>query len=156
MALETSLLIFKPDAVQRGLTGTLLARLEAKGLHLAGMKLIQPAREQAEAHYAEHRDKPFFDGLIGFFTSGPVVVLAVQGVDAIAVCRTLIGATNGRKAAPGTLRGDFGMSGAQNLVHGSDSGASAERELGIWFPDGDLLDHRPDRLTWIYDPSDLD
>ena len=153
--MQTTLLILKPDAVQRGLVGTLISRFEAKGLQLVGMKLMQVPEDTAKQHYTEHEGKPFFDGLIRFFTSSPVLVFAVRGVDAITVCRSLIGATNGRKADPGTLRGDFGMSGGYNLIHGSDSPESAERELKLWFSDGELVDWTPGRQDWVYDPSDL-
>jgi nucleoside-diphosphate kinase len=152
---QTTLLFLKPDAVQRGLVGQVLARLERKGLRLAGLKMMVPSRELAQQHYAEHEGKPFYEGLLDFVTGGPVVVMAVRGVDAVPVCRTLIGATNGRKAEPGTIRGDFGMSGANNLIHGSDSPESAQRELALWFGDNALIDHAPTREQWVYDRSDL-
>lgn len=153
--MQTSLIILKPDAVQRGLAGQILNRFERKGLRIAGAKLMTVPRELAEKHYAEHKGKPFYDGLIKFITSSPVMVLAIQGLEAIAVCRTLIGATNGRKADPGTIRGDLGMSGGFNLVHGSDSEASAERELALWFTDDELTDTPRTIEQWVYDPSDL-
>ena len=153
--MQTTLIILKPDAVQRGLIGTLLSRFEDKGLTLVGMKFMSVPEALAKEHYAEHAGKPFFDGLIRFVTGSPVVVLALRGVEAIPVARALIGATNGRKADPGTLRGDFGMSGGYNLVHGSDSPESAERELALWFGDGELVDWTPARQAWVYDPSDL-
>ena len=154
-AFETTLIIAKPDAVQRGLVGEVVGRLEAKGLQLAGMKMMNVPRKLAEQHYAEHQGKGFFDGLIDFFTSAPVVVMAVRGVEAIAVCRTLIGATNGRRADPGTIRGDLGLSGGHNLIHGSDSAESAERELSLWFADGEILDYTASSEADVYDPSDL-
>ena len=153
--MQTSLIILKPDAIQRGLAGQILQRFERKGLRIAAAKLMLVPREQAEKHYAEHKGKPFYDGLIKFVTSSPVMVLAIQGLDAIAVCRTLIGATNGRKADPGTIRGDFGMSGGFNLVHGSDSPESAERELALWFTKEELTDTPRTIEQWVYDPSDL-
>lgn len=153
--METTLLILKPDAVQRGLVGLILERLERKGLRLAAMKLIMVRRELAEKHYAEHRGKPFYDGLIRFVTSSPVVVLAVRGLEAVTVCRKLIGATNGRKAEPGTIRGDFGLSGGFNLIHGSDSLESAARELALWFNPDELIDAPRTSEQWVYDPSDL-
>lgn len=155
MAMETTLIILKPDAVQRGLMGQVLGRFETKGLTVVGGKFLQVPKAQAEKHYAEHAGKGFYDGLIAFFTSSPVLVLAIRGNNAIAVCRTLIGATNGQKADPGTIRGDFGMSGGFNLIHGSDSAESAERELKLWFADGELVDYTPGRESWVYDPSDL-
>jgi nucleoside-diphosphate kinase len=154
-AMETTLIILKPDAVQRGLSGEILARFERKGLRVVGMRLMMVPRDLAERHYAEHKGKPFYPGLIQFVTSSPVMVLALRGLDAITVCRNLIGSTNGRKAAPGTIRGDFGMSGGYNLVHGSDSPESAERELALWFKPQELLEYTPTREQWVYDPSDL-
>ncbi|MFI4859906.1 MAG: nucleoside-diphosphate kinase [Phycisphaerales bacterium JB063] len=154
--MQTTLLFLKPDAVQRGLMGEVLARLERKGLTIVGMKMMMVPQALAEEHYAEHKERPFFQGLLGFVTSSPVLVLAVKGVNAIAVCRNLIGATNGQKADAGTIRGDFGMSGGNNLIHGSDSEASAERELKLWFKDGELCDYDRTANQWVYDPSDLD
>ncbi|MEM6458638.1 MAG: nucleoside-diphosphate kinase [Planctomycetota bacterium] len=153
--MQTTLIFLKPDAVQRGLIAPILARFEAKGLTFVGMKLMNVPRGLAEKHYAEHEGKPFYPGLLDFVTSSPVLVLAIRGVNAVAVCRTLIGATNGQKADPGTIRGDFGMSGGYNLVHGSDSPESAERELALWFTPDELvsIDKTTDR--WAYDPSDL-
>jgi nucleoside-diphosphate kinase len=153
--MQTSLIILKPDTIQRGLAGQILQRFERKGLRIVGAKLMLVPKEQAEKHYAEHKGKPFYDGLIKFVTSSPVMVLAIQGLEAIAVCRTLIGATNGRKADPGTIRGDLGMSGGFNLVHGSDSEASAQRELALWFTDDELTDTPRTIEQWVYDPSDL-
>ncbi len=153
--METTLLFIKPDAVQRGLVGPIVSRFEAKGLRLVGAKLMAVTPDLAKKHYAEHEGKPFYDGLIQFVTSSPVFVMAWRGVDAVTVCRALIGATNGRKAAPGTIRGDFGMSGGYNMIHGSDSIESAQRELKLWFADAELLDYTPTREQWAYDPSDL-
>jgi len=154
--IQTSLIILKPDAIQRGLAGQILQRFERKGLRIVGAKLMLVPKEMAEKHYAEHKGKPFYDGLIGFVTSSPVMVLAIQGLEAITVCRTLIGATNGRKADPGTIRGDFGMSGGFNMIHGSDSPESAERELALWFDASELTDTERTIEKWVYDPSDLD
>lgn len=153
--METTLIILKPDAVQRGIVGQLIARFETKGLQLVGMKMMSVSESLAKTHYAEHEGKPFFGGLLNFVTSSPVVVMAVRGVNAIAVCRTLIGATNGQKADPGTIRGDFGMSGGYNMIHGSDSPESAKRELDLWFDSGELMDYELTRNQWSYDPSDL-
>jgi len=153
--MQTTLIFLKPDAVQRGLISPIVGRFEAKGLTFVGMKLMNVSKDLAEKHYAEHAGKGFYDGLISFVTSSPVLVLAIRGVNAIAVCRTLIGATNGQKADPGTIRGDFGMSGGYNMIHGSDSPEAAERELKLWFSDGELLDYTPNRESWVYDPSDL-
>lgn len=153
--MQTTLLFLKPDAVQRGLMGEVLGRLERKGLTVVGAKMMMVPRDVAEQHYAEHKERPFFEGLLGFVTSSPVLVLAVKGVNAIAVCRNLIGATNGQKADAGTIRGDFGMSGGNNLIHGSDSEESAERELKLWFKENELCDYDRTVNQWVYDPSDL-
>jgi nucleoside-diphosphate kinase len=136
MPVQRTLILIKPDAMQRSLAGEILARFERKGLRPVGMKLVVPSRDQAGKHYAEHSAKPFFGSLIDFITSSPLIALALEGDSAIAVARSLIGATDGRTAAPGTIRGDFGLSKSNNLVHGSDSPESAERELAIWFADG--------------------
>lgn len=133
MAVESTLLIVKPDAVARGLIGEVLSRVEAKGLRIAEMKLMEIPSEMAEEHYAEHREKPFFGELVGFITSGPVVAARVEGESAIAALRTLMGPTSPIEAPPGTIRGDFGTVITENLVHGSDSLASAERELKLFF-----------------------
>ncbi|MEM6506321.1 MAG: nucleoside-diphosphate kinase, partial [Planctomycetota bacterium] len=140
---------------QRGLIGQILERFERKGLSFVGMKLVQVSEDLATQHYAEHAEKPFFPGLLEFITSSPVLACAIQGPNAVAVCRNLIGATNGQKADPGTIRGDFGMSGANNMVHGSDSPESAERELALWFTAGELVEMDKTANQWIYDPSDL-
>ena len=153
--METTLIFLKPDAVQRGLIGSIVGRFEAKGLTFVGMKLMSVPKDLAEKHYAEHAGKPFYDGLIGFVTSSPVLVLAIRGVNAVAVCRKLIGATNGQKAEPGTIRGDFGMSGGYNMIHGSDSPESAERELALWFKPEELCTVDKTLDKWVYDPSDL-
>lgn len=155
MPVQTTLLFLKPDAVQRGLVGDIIGRLERKGLQLAGVKMMMVGKALAEEHYAEHKGKPFYDGLIQFVTSSPVCVLAVRGLDAVAVCRKLIGSTNGRNAEPGTIRGDYGMSGGFNMIHGSDSPESAERELKLWFKDDELIDYDLTLSQWVYEPSDL-
>jgi len=133
MTVESTLLIVKPDGVRRGLVGEVLRRVEAKGLQIAEMRLMWIDRELAEEHYAEHREKPFFADLVTFITSGPVVVARLEGESAIDVWRTLIGPTNPATAPPGTVRGDFGTIITENLVHGSDSPDSAERELKLFF-----------------------
>jgi nucleoside-diphosphate kinase len=134
MATESTLLIVKPDAVRRGLIGEVLRRVEAKGLSISDMRMMTIDPALADEHYAEHREKPFFGELVGFITSGPVVVAKLHGEGAIDVWRTLIGPTDPAKAPPGTIRGDFGTIITENLVHGSDSAASAERELSLFFP----------------------
>jgi len=133
MALESTLLIVKPDAVRRGLIGEVLRRVEAKGLRLAEMRMITIERVTAEEHYAEHREKAFFNELVGFIGSGPVVVARVEGERAVPVLRSLMGPTDPALAPPGTIRGDYGVIITENLVHGSDSTESAERELKLFF-----------------------
>jgi nucleoside-diphosphate kinase len=133
MAIESTLLIVKPDGVARGLVGEVLRRVEDKGLTIEQMKLFTIARQTAEEHYGEHREKPFFGELVDFITSGPVVVARISGDDAITCWRTLMGPTNPVEAPPGSIRGDFATQIGENIVHGSDSPASAERELGLFF-----------------------
>lgn len=133
MTVESTLLIVKPDGVRRGLVGEVLRRVEAKGLRIAEMRLTTLDRPLAEEHYAEHREKPFFADLVAFITSGPVVVARVEGEGAIGALRTMMGPTDPASAPPGTIRGDFGLLITENLVHGSDSPTSAERELKLFF-----------------------
>ena len=133
MAVESTLLIVKPDAVRRGLIGEVLRRIEAKGLRLAELRMITIERVTAEEHYGEHREKPFFDELVEFIGSGPVVVARVEGERAVPVLRSLIGSTDPALASPGTIRGDYGLIITENLVHGSDSNESADRELKLFF-----------------------
>ena len=136
MAVETTLVLVKPDGVQRGLSGEILARFERRGYDLRGARLLRVTKAIARQHYAEHRGKPFFDDLVEFITSGPVLALAVRGENVIAGVRGLMGATNPADSAPGTIRGDFATLLSENVVHGSDSRASARRELALFFPDG--------------------
>ncbi len=131
--MEETLFLVKGDGVRRRLVGEIIRRLEAKGLDLADLKLMSVGRELAEEHYAEHREKPFFEELVEFITSSPVVAMRVRGEGAIKVVRALMGATNPAEAAPGTIRGDLALSMPDNLVHGSDSPESAQRELGLFF-----------------------
>ena len=136
MAEETrTLILVKPDAFERGLTGEVIARFERKGLRLVALKQVQIDEDFAGAHYEEHTDKPFFGELVEFITGGPLVAMVMEGPDAVAAARQVIGATNPLEAAPGSIRGDFAVEVTTNLVHGSDSDESAEREIGIWFPD---------------------
>ena len=148
--METTYVMVKPDGVQRGLIGEIIGRFERKGLELVGLKSVVPSRETAETHYAVHAERPFYPGLINFVTSGPVVCMAWNGKDAISVARTLIGATNGREASPGTIRGDFGMDMGYNMIHGSDAADTAEFELGLWFPEG-LMDWEQTITSWVYE-----
>ncbi|MEM7754533.1 MAG: nucleoside-diphosphate kinase [Planctomycetota bacterium] len=151
--METTLIILKPDAVQRGLCGEIVTRFENKGLQLVGMKMMQITRDLASTHYKDHQGKPFYDGLVGFMTSSPVVVMALRGVGAIAVARSMMGATFGSKADAGTIRGDFGVSNSFNLIHGSDSPEAAERELSLFFGNGEVLSYDRPINDWVYDMS---
>jgi nucleoside-diphosphate kinase len=136
MAVETTLVLVKPDGMARGLAGEIVGRLERRGYELRGARLLKISRALAGQHYAEHKGKPFFADLVAFITSAPVLALAVRGENAIAGVRTMMGATNPADAAPGTIRGDFATELSENIVHGSDSRASAKRELALFFPDG--------------------
>lgn len=136
MAVERTLVLVKPDGMRRRLAGEILGRFERRGLALRGARLLKISRPMAQAHYAEHKGKPFFDGLVSFITSGPVLALALEGESAISVVRAMMGATNPVDSAPGTIRGDFALELSENIVHGSDSKASAKRELALFFPDG--------------------
>jgi nucleoside-diphosphate kinase len=136
MAVETTLVLVKPDGVSRGLCGEILARFEHRGYELRGARLLRITRALAGRHYAEHRGKPFFGELVSFITSGPVLALAVKGEDAIAGVRAMMGPTHPKDAPPGTIRGDYATLLGENIVHGSDSRASAKRELALFFPDG--------------------
>ena len=135
MATEKTLILVKPDAFGRNLTGEIISRFERKGLRLTALKLLTTPKETAETHYAEHSDKPFFGELVEFITGGPLVAAVFEGEQAIVAARQLIGATNPLEAATGSIRGDFAIEVGQNMVHGSDSPESAEREIGIWFPE---------------------
>lgn len=150
MAIERSFVMLKPDAVVRRLMGEILGRLEAKGLKVIGMKMLQVTSDLAKQHYAEHVKKPFYPLLEEFITSGPVVALAVEGPGAVAVIRAMLGSTNGREAPLGTIRGDLGMSRQMNLVHGSDSTEAAARELAIYFQPIELLAYSTPLDSWSY------
>ena len=139
MAAERTLVLIKPDAVQRQLAGEILSRFERRGLVVRAGKVLRVARELGEEHYAEHREKPFFGELVEFITSSPTLALVLEGEGAIGVVRTTMGATNPANAAPGTIRGDLALSMPDNLVHGSDSPESAEREISLWFGDDELV-----------------
>ena len=136
MAVERTLVLIKPDAVQRGLAGEILARFERRGLQIRGARLVQVDRDLAERHYAEHAEKPFFGELVEFITSAPTLALALEGEGAIAMVRRTMGATNPADSEPGSIRGDLALSMPDNLVHGSDSPESAQREIALWFGDG--------------------
>lgn len=153
--MERTLIILKPDAIQRRLVGRIIQRFEDKGLAVGAMKLMQIPRELAERHYAPHKGKPFYPGLIDYITSGPVVVLVLQGPRCIEIARTLMGKTFGYEAAPGTIRGDFGASRSYNLIHGSDSPESAATEIALYFGKGDLIDAIPVGSNWVYPANDV-
>ena len=139
MASERTLVLIKPDAIRRGLTGEILSRFEARGLVVRATKLLRVDTALAERHYAEHREKPFFGKLVSFITSAPTLALVVEGESAISVVRTTMGATNPAGAAPGTIRGDLALAMPDNLVHGSDSAESAQREIALWFSLDELV-----------------
>ncbi|HBV99300.1 MAG: nucleoside diphosphate kinase [Peptococcaceae bacterium BICA1-7] len=149
--MERTYLMIKPDGVQRGLVGEILARFEKRGLKIVGLKMLQIPREIAEKHYGEHQGKPFFAPLVDFITSGPVVAFAVEGKDVITTAREMMGATNPLKAAPGTIRATYGVDVGRNIIHGSDSAGSAERELGIFFMPEELVEYTRDVDRWIYE-----
>jgi nucleoside-diphosphate kinase len=146
--------LIKPDGVQRLLAGRILARYEERGLKLVGLKLVRVERELAERHYAAHREKPFFGGLVDFITSGPLVAAAVEGPNAIAVVRAMNGATRPPEAAPGTIRGDYALETAQNLVHASDSPETAATELDLWFSDAELVSYDREVDRWVLAPEE--
>ena len=147
--METTLVLLKPDAVQRGLVGTITTRLESTGLKIVGMKLMSVSNDLAGRHYAEHVGKPFFEGLVSFITSAPIVAMALEGDGAISIVRKTMGATNPADSAPGSIRGDYATDIGRNLVHGSDSAESAARELTLFFDDSELLDYSRSTDAWI-------
>jgi nucleoside-diphosphate kinase len=147
--MERTLVLVKPDGVQRGLIGELLARFERKGLKVVGLRLLEVPLEMAERHYAVHAGKHFYGGLVEFITSGPVAAVALEGPDAIATARRLVGGTMPNQAEPGTIRGDLGISGLRNLVHASDAAGTAETELALWFGTDGLLDYDRAVDAWI-------
>src|SRR3984885_15519203 len=149
--MERTLIIRKPDAVQRGLCGEIVTRFENKGLQIVGMKVMKIPTTLAETHYEPHKGKPFYPGLVKFMTSSPVIVLALAGKDAINIARKMMGKTFGSQAEPGTIRGDFGVSNSFNLIHGSDSPESATRELGLFFKADELIDWKSASQAWVYD-----
>jgi nucleoside-diphosphate kinase len=149
MAIEQTLILCKPDAVARGLAGEIVARFERRGYVIAALKMLVCDKARAEEHYAEHKGKPFYDGLVAYITSAPLVALVVAGAGAIDGCRNTIGATDPIKAAPGSIRGDYAQTIGRNLVHGSDSTDSAKREIPIWFDPAEIVGRRPDIEHWI-------
>ena len=151
---ERTLILIKPDAVQRLLIGRIIDRYEARGLRIVALKLVHVDRDLAERHYAIHREKPFFAGLVEFITSSPLVAMAVEGPNAVAVCRAINGATKPHEAVPGSIRGDLALETGQNLVHASDAPETAEQELALWFGDAELLDYPRDIDRWVLGPTE--
>lgn len=149
MAIERTYVMVKPDGVQRQLVGEIVGRFEKKGLRIVGMKLLQVTEEMARKHYAEHAHRAFFSELVGFITSSPVLAMVLEGENAVALCRTMMGATKAEEAHPGTIRGDFAQYTGKNLVHGSDSVESAQREIGIFFHQEELLNYALDARKWV-------
>jgi nucleoside-diphosphate kinase len=151
--MEKTLIILKPDALQRGLAGKIITRFEEKGFQIVAMKTMHVSADLAERHYAVHKGKPFYDRLVHYITSSPVIVMVLQAVNSIAVARKLMGATFGSKAEPGTIRGDFGLSNSFNLIHGSDSPEAAEFEIGLYFRPDEIMRYERATQRWIYDTS---
>lgn len=151
---ERTLVLVKPDGVQRLLTGRIISRFEERGLKLVGLKLVRVDRALAERHYAVHAQKPFFRGLVDFITSSPLVALALEGPNAIAVVRSMVGATRPHEAAPGTIRGDFALETAQNLIHASDGPETAAAELALWFAPGELIAYEREIDRWALAPEE--
>jgi len=153
-ATERTLVLIKPDGVQRQLIGRILARYEERGLKVVGLKLVVTSRDLAERHYAAHSQRPFFGGLVDFITSSPLVALALEGPNAIAVVRTINGATRPHEAAPGTIRGDFALETAQNIVHASDGPEAAVTELALWFEPSEVMDYDRSVDRWVLSPAE--
>lgn len=149
--MERTFLAVKPDGVQRRLVGEIISRFEAKGFTLVGLKFLQVSRELAEQHYAEHKEKPFFSGLVDFITSGPVVAMVWEGKGVVAAARKIIGATNPLNAEPGTIRGNYGIDIGRNIIHGSDAPETAQREISLWFESGELVSWQLTLASWIYE-----
>ena len=149
--MERTFIMIKPDGVQRHLTGKIIDRFESKGFTLVGMKMMQVDRELAEKHYDVHRERPFFKSLVDFIISAPVIAMVWEGEDVIAAARNIIGATNPVSAAPGSIRGDLGVSIGRNLIHGSDALETAKSEVELWFDSGELVDWEPVRKSWLYE-----
>ncbi len=147
--MQRTLVLLKPDCVQRRLVGTLIGRFEQKGLRVVALKFVQASRELAEKHYAVHKGKPFYESLLSFLTSGPTVAIVWEGREAVTVVREMMGKTDGAKSPPGTIRGDFGISVQNNLIHGSDSVENAAAEISLWFTSSDLVNWQPADATWI-------
>ena len=149
--MERTLILVKPDAMQRGLAFDVLGRLEGRGLRIAGLRLLQVDEAMAKRHYGEHEGKPFFEGLVSYITSGPIIAAVFEGTNAVAAARSTIGSTNPTESTPGTIRGDLGLEIGRNLVHGSDSVESGEREIGIFFDGQPVLDWQRSTDGWVFE-----
>jgi nucleoside-diphosphate kinase len=149
--MERTLILIKPDAMQRGLAGEILSRLERRGLRIAGLKLLQVDRALAERHYGEHVGKPFYEGLVSYITACPIIAMVLEGTDAVDAARSTMGSTKPSAAAPGTIRGDFGLEIGRNLIHGSDSLASAEREVALFFSAAELQSYERAIDKWVFE-----
>ncbi len=149
--MERTFLAIKPDGVQRQLVGTIVSRLESRGFQLVGLKLMQVSKDLAEAHYDEHKERPFFAGLVEFITSGPVVAMVWEGKGVVAAARKMIGKTNPLDSEPGTIRGDFGIDIGRNIIHGSDGVETATREIDLWFKPEELTSWSPATTAWLYE-----
>jgi nucleoside-diphosphate kinase len=149
--LERTFIAIKPDGVQRALVGQIISRFEAKGFTLVGLKLMKVSKELAEEHYGEHKEKPFFPGLVEFITSGPLVAMVWEGNGVVAAARKMIGATKPLESDPGTIRGDFGVDMGRNIIHGSDAVDTAEREIKLWFKEEELVGWTPTVTPWLYE-----
>ncbi|WP_412520717.1 nucleoside-diphosphate kinase [Staphylococcus simulans] len=149
--MERTFLMIKPDGVQRNIVGEIITRLEKKGLKLVGGKFMTVSKELAETHYGEHADKPFYEGLVSFITSAPVFAMVVEGENVVEVTRNMIGKTNPTEAAPGTIRGDLGLTVGRNVIHGSDSVESAKREISLWFEPNELSVYTANNEAWLYE-----
>jgi len=149
--MERTYLMVKPDGIQRGLIGEIIAMFEKKGFKIVGLKMLRISRELAEKHYGEHKDKPFFEPLVEYITSGPVAAMVIEGKAAVSAAREMMGATDPLKAAPGTVRGKYGIDIGRNVIHGSDSPASAQREIALFFRENELIAYSRDVDRWVYE-----
>ncbi|KAI1124463.1 nucleoside diphosphate kinase [Nemania abortiva] len=151
MSSEQTFIAIKPDGVQRGLVGSIIARFENRGYKLVAIKLVTPGKAHLEQHYADLKDKPFFAGLVEYMNSGPICAMVWEGRDAVKTGRTLLGATNPLASAPGTIRGDFAIDVGRNVCHGSDSVESAQKEIALWFKEGEVVSWKSAQASWIYE-----
>lgn len=148
--MERTFLMIKPDGVGRNLIGPIVSRIEQKGIKIVGAKLMTVSEDLATTHYGEHSERPFFGELVDFITSGPVFAMVLEGENVVEIGRTLVGKTNPAESAPGTIRGDYGMTVGKNIIHGSDSVESAEKEIALWFKEDELIDYSLVNASWVY------